>query len=45
MVVSERQANIHAAVAFALDRAERAVQRRLKSAGKGRGMAAARSVE
>jgi putative sigma-54 modulation protein len=45
VVVSERQASIHAAVAFALERAERAVQRQLKSAGAARGMEAARSTE
>ncbi len=30
VIVSERQAGIHSAVAFALERAERAVQRQLK---------------
>ena len=30
VIVRERQANIHAAVAFAVDRAERAVQRQLR---------------
>jgi putative sigma-54 modulation protein len=45
VVVSERQAKIHAAIAFALDRAERAVQRQLKSAGPARGTEAARRAE
>jgi putative sigma-54 modulation protein len=30
VIVSERQANLHAAVAFAMDRAERGVQRQLQ---------------
>jgi hypothetical protein len=32
VIVRERQANIHAAVAFAVERADRAVQRQLESA-------------
>jgi len=45
VIVRERQATIHAAVAFAMDRAERAVRRRLKLAGTGRGMETDRTVE
>jgi len=36
VIVSERQANIHAAVAFAVERADRAVQRQLESDNTGR---------
>ena len=35
VIVRERQANLHAAVAFAMERAERAVQRQLKLASTG----------
>ncbi len=35
VIVRERQANLHAAVAFAMERAERAVQRQLKLADPG----------
>ena len=35
VIVRERQANLHAAVAFAMERAERAVQRQLKFASTG----------
>ena len=45
VIVRERQASIHAAVAFAVERAERAVQRQLKSASTGKGMETARTVE
>jgi putative sigma-54 modulation protein len=45
VIVRERQANVHAAIAFALDRAERAVQRRLKSGGADKGMDTVRRVE
>jgi putative sigma-54 modulation protein len=44
VAVRERQASVYAAVAFALDRAERAVQRQLKSASAGTGMETARTV-
>lgn len=36
VIVSERQANLHAAIAFAMERAERAVERKLKLACTGR---------
>lgn len=36
VIVSERQASVHAAIAFAVERADRAVQRRLGSASRGR---------
>ena len=45
VIVRERQASIDAAVAFAIERAERAVQRQLKSASTGNGMETARTVE
>jgi hypothetical protein len=38
VIVCERQANLHAAVAFAVERAERAVQRQLKLASTGNRM-------
>ena len=45
VIVSERQANIHAAVAFATERAERAVRRQLNLAsGAGRRIETARTV-
>ncbi len=36
VIVREQQANLHEAVAFAVERADRAVQRHLKSASDGR---------
>jgi putative sigma-54 modulation protein len=36
VIVRERQANIHAAVAFAVERADRAVRRQLQSGNTGR---------
>ncbi len=35
VIVCERQANLHTAIAFAMERAERAVQRKLKLASTG----------
>lgn len=45
VMVRERQANWHAAIAFAMDRAERAVQRQLKLASSGGRMSAAPAAE
>jgi hypothetical protein len=45
VIVRERQANIHAAVTFALERAERAVQRQLKLANAGSGAQTVRMIE
>lgn len=44
LIVRERQASVQAAVAFALDRAERAVQRQVKAAATSTGMATIRTV-
>ncbi len=45
VIVRERQANIHTAVAFAIERAERTVRRQLKLAGMDRRTGTARRVE
>jgi putative sigma-54 modulation protein len=45
VIVRERQASLHAAVAFAMERAERAVQRQLKLAGTGSRMETAPAPE
>ena len=45
VIVRERQASIHSAVAFALERAERAVQRQLKLANAGSGARTVRMIE
>ncbi len=44
VIVCERQANLHAAVAFAMERAERAVERQLKLAAAGGGHRANRAA-
>jgi putative sigma-54 modulation protein len=45
VIVCERQANLHAAVAFAMERTERAVERKLKLASTGSRMETAPAPE